>query len=590
MKKILTGLTLWVVFLFPSYSQNNPAWQQKVTSTLLDKTRDGQSVPFLVLLTEQADVSGADRLETKVAKATYVFQQLKHTADGSQQEIKTFLEEHQIPFESLFIVNAIRTEGNADLIRQLALRKDVRRLLDNPALRFPEPAEWSAPSPAEPRGQIEWGIDKINADEVWALGFRGQGVVVGGEDTGYDWTHPALKKKYRGYDEVHDTTDHNYHWHDAIHTTSPLNSDTLNPCGFNTLAPCDDNSHGTHTMGTMIGSDGENEIGVAPEAKWCGCRNMERGWGSPFTYLECFQWFLAPTDLSNQHPDPAMAPHVINNSWGCPNIEGCDTSNFELLRIAVDNLRMAGTVVVVSAGNDGSGCSSVATPAAIYDGSFSVGATAINDTIAGFSSRGPVTVDGSNRLKPNVSAPGVGVRSARPGGQYGFASGTSMAGPHVAGAVALIISANPALAGKVEIIEHILEQTAVPRTTDQECGGIPGTEIPNNTYGYGRIDVLAAVQAAIALIGTGTQDVAAENYFHLYPNPVTDQLIVESPEDAGSVTFEWYDVQGTLRQHQVIRFEGQRKHTIDVSSSMTGLYVYRIISGNRLQTGKLIKN
>src|SRR5690606_6949367 len=190
---------------------------------------------------------------------------------------------------------------------------------------------------------------------------------------------------------------------------NPFNADSINPCGLDSKVPCDDNGHGTHTMGTMIGLDGPNQIGVAPEATWCACRNMERGWGTPFTYLECFEWFLAPTDLNNQNPDPTKAPHVINNSWSCPQAEGCDSSNWMLLDMAVMNLRLAGTVVVVSAGNSGSGCGSVSTPAAMFEGSFSVGATRENDTIAGFSSRGPVFVDGSLRLKPNVAAPGVSV-------------------------------------------------------------------------------------------------------------------------------------------------------------------------------------
>ena len=202
--------------------------------------------------------------------------------------------------------------------------------------------------------------------------------------------------------------------------------------------PCDDQGHGTHTMGTMIGSEGDNQIGVAPDAQWCACRNMERGYGTPFTYIECFEWFLAPTDLNNENPDPSKAPHVINNSWGCPPTEGCNPDNFELMNIVVNNLRAAGIVVVVSAGNDGSGCGSVYTPAAIYEGSFSIGATRSNDTIAGFSSRGPVWSDGSNRLKPNVCAPGTNVRSSVPGGGYDYSSGTSMAGPHVAGLVASV--------------------------------------------------------------------------------------------------------------------------------------------------------
>ncbi len=243
----------------------------------------------------------------------------------------------------------------------------------------------------------------------------------------------------------------------------------------------------------IVGDDGgSNQIGMAPGAKWIGCRNMDVGVGTPATYAECYQWFVAPTDLAGQNPDPSKAPDVINNSWGCPPSEGCTDPN--VLLTVVQNVRAAGIVTVHSAGNDGSSCSTVADPAAIYDESFSVGATSSNDTIASFSSRGPVTVDGSNRLKPDISAPGDSIRSStRDGGYQGGWSGTSMAGPHVAGLVALLLSANPGLAGDVDLIEGIIEQTAVPRTTTQGCGGdLPG-QVPNNVYGWGRIDAVAAL-------------------------------------------------------------------------------------------------
>jgi subtilisin family serine protease len=336
---------------------------------------------------------------------------------------------------------------------------------------------------------VEWNLSQVHAPNVWALGYTGQGVVVGGQDTGYQWDHPALKNHYRGWDGTN--ANHNYNWHDAIHGLNPHNTG-VNPCGYNLTAPCDDLSHGTHTMGTMVGDDGAgNQIGMAPGAKWIGCRNMERNWGTAATYMECFQWFLAPTDLNGQNPDPTKAPDVINNSWYSDASEG--TTNLLVFQTAVENLCAAGVVVVVSAGNAGSGCSTITSPA-IYDASFSVGATDSGDNIAGFSSRGPVTVDGSNRLKPNVSAPGVNIRSSVPGNGYaGGWSGTSMAGPHVAGLVALLISAHPELKGQVDGIERIIEHTAVPRTNSQSCGGVPGTDIPNNTYGWGRVDALAAL-------------------------------------------------------------------------------------------------
>lgn len=588
MKTLFSAALLLCCSLFLS-GQSGPAWSKKISPSLLDKTRDGQSTPFIILMREQADVSAAAKMDSKEEKGNYVFQTLYQTATASQAEIRRLLEDAHIAYEPLYIANLIKTEGDLTLLQSLAQRREVALLIDNPTVHFPQPEEWKGEDESSTRSAVEWGIERIQADDVWALGYRGQGVVVGGEDTGYEWTHPALKKKYRGYDEVLDTADHNYNWHDAIHAISPLNADSLNPCGLNTQAPCDDHSHGTHTMGTMIGEDGENQIGVAPDAKWCGCRNMERGWGSPFTYLECFQWFLAPTDLNNENPDPAKAPHVINNSWGCPEIEGCDSTNWVLLEIAVNNLRQAGTVVVVSAGNDGPGCSSVQTPAAIFSNSFSIGATAFNDTIAGFSSRGAVSADASNRLKPNVSAPGVSIRSARLGGQYGNSSGTNMAGPHVAGLVALIISANPDLAGKVDLIEDIIEQTAIPKTTDQSCGDIPGSEVPNNTYGYGRVDALAAVQAAIALIPTSIGDENVKPQVHVYPNPVDNQLMFASTANLGDVHLDIYDIQGRLMETHQWNADAQGFARIDFSGKPAGLYFYSMRSNAGFQTGKVVK-
>ncbi len=191
-----------------------------------------------------------------------------------------------------------------------------------------------------------------------------------------------------------------------------------------------------------------------------------------------------------------MAPDVINNSWGCPPSEGCSAT---ALQTVVENTRAAGIVVVVSAGNSGAaGCASVSDPPAIYDASFSVGATSISDAIANLSSRGPVTVDGSNRLKPDVAAPGINVRSSFRNGTYGPASGTSMAGPHVAGLVALLLAAAPGLAGDVDQIEECLRQAAVPSWNTQTCGGIPSGDVPNNVYGHGRAQLVWPLPPACA--------------------------------------------------------------------------------------------
>ncbi|HSF81636.1 MAG TPA: S8 family serine peptidase [Anaerolineales bacterium] len=383
----------------------------------------------------------------------------------------------------------IWARGDAALVQALAARQEVAHLYANPAVHLDEPALSPTVDESLAPEAIEWNILQVKADELWALGYTGQGVVIGGQDTGYDWDHPALKNQYRGWDGV--TADHNYNWHDAIHSGG-------GDCGPNSPEPCDDDNHGTHTMGTMVGDDvavgGVNQIGMAPGARWIGCRNMDEGDGTPASYAECYQWFLAPTDLNGLNPRPDLAPDVINNSWSCPASEGCSDPN--ALLVVVNNVRAAGILTVHAAGNSGRfGCSTVDEPAAIYAASFAVGATNSLDNIASFSSRGPVTVDGSNRLKPQVSAPGVGIRSSVKGGGYQSGwSGTSMAAPHVAGLAALLISADPALGGNVNALESLIESGALPRTTTQNCGDVPGAQVPNNTYGWGRIDALASYQ------------------------------------------------------------------------------------------------
>jgi subtilisin family serine protease len=244
---------------------------------------------------------------------------------------------------------------------------------------------------------------------------------------------------------------------------------------------------------------------MAPGAKWIGCRNMDQGIGTPATYLECFEFLLAPYPV-NGNPgqgDPTLAPDVTVNSWGCPPSEGCSPGS---LLAAVQAQRAAGIVTEMSAGNSGSGCSTVSDPAAIYDESYTTGALNTGtDSLAGFSSRGPVTVDGSNRVKPDIVAPGTNTRSSTNTSDtaYTTASGTSMAGPHVAGAVALLLSAVPSLSGNPDAIEQRLNDTAF-RLSTESCSSMPGV-YPNNLFGYGRLDILAAVTVPVELMGFEVQ-------------------------------------------------------------------------------------
>jgi hypothetical protein len=228
---------------------------------------------------------------------------------------------------------------------------------------------------------------------------------------------------------------------------------------------------------------------------------MDQGNGTPATYLECFQFFIAPTDLSGNNADPTKRPHVMNNSWGCPPSEGCAAGT---LAQAITDSEAAGIFVEVSAGNSGSACSTVSDPPAIYEKSFSTGAiNGSTNVLVGFSSRGPVTIDGSNRPKPDISAPGQSVRSTTRTSDtsFGLMSGTSMAGPHVVGVVALLWSARPNIARNIALTKTVLQQSANPDVTvspAQTCGGTlastPGlSQIPNNSFGFGRVDALAAV-------------------------------------------------------------------------------------------------
>jgi serine protease AprX len=468
---------------------------ENVSPGVWDATADGAEADFFLLLAEQADLSDAASQPNREARLGYVYDRLREMALRSQAPLRKELVASGSHYRAFYIVNMLLVTGDRVLVERMAARPDVARIASNPRVRQAlPPAEEPAAVPSA-ASTIEWGLQHINADDVWAQGYTGTNIVVAGQDTGYDWDHPALIRQYRGYNGV--TATHDYNWHDAIHSGG-------GSCGADSPEPCDDQSHGTHTMGTIVGDDGAGrKIGVAPGARWMGCRNMDQGYGTPETYAECFEFFLAPyvvggDPLADGVPD--LAPHVINNSWTCPESEGCHGDEREVLRQIVENVRAAGIVVVASAGNDGPGCSTVQDPAAIYDAAFSIGATGSSGDIASFSSRGPVTRDGSGIPKPDVSAPGVGVTSCVPGTGYSSKSGTSMAGPHVAGAIALLWSAAPNLIGNVDATEMVIARTARPHTTTLTCGTDQPGDVPNNVYGWGIIDALAAVKAATARV------------------------------------------------------------------------------------------
>lgn len=465
----------------------------KVASRVLADTADGGSTSVVILLADQADLSAAYDMKDQDSRGWFVYNTLTQHAARTQVGLQEFLKSRGALYQSFWAANMLVATADRSLVELLAERSDVARVDSNMPTRWIEDPVVEkfgvTPSNADSPNAAEWGVLNVNAPAVWALGFTGQGMVVGNEDTGMRWTHNALKPQYRGWNGT--TADHNFNWHDSIHSGG-------GSCGANAVAPCDDQGHGTHTTGTTTGDDGTNQIGVAPGAKWIGCRNMDQGNGTPVTYTECFQFFMAPTDLTGNNPNATLRPHVINNSWGCPASEGCATR--AELDVIVQNTEASGIFVEVSAGNSGPGCSTVSDAPAIYSASFATGAIDISNVLASFSSRGPSTFYDPNLLKPNISAPGVNVRSCTrtSDSSFGNLSGTSMAGPHVAGVVALLWSARPQLSRNIAATKTILQNTANPAVTvspAQTCGGTTSTEIPNNSFGYGRVDALAALNS-----------------------------------------------------------------------------------------------
>jgi subtilisin family serine protease len=481
------------IVAFAAIGQSGPPSQsstaKKIAPWVVEHTANGQQAEFMVVLTDQTDLRAATTMRTKTEKGRYVYDSLRNKSQTTQVPILHWLRERGLEHRSFYIVNAVLVKGTREIAEALAARPDVARVEGNPHVHndLPNPVS-IAEAPSRPRipETIEPGINYTHAPQVWELGFTGQKIVIGSADSGVRWTHNALKPHYRGWDGQ--TANHDYNWHDAIHDS------VGNPCGNDSSVPCDDNGHGSHTTGTMIGDDGAgNRIGMAPGAKWIACRTADGhlNFGTPARYIECMEFFLAPYPVGGDpgQGDPTKAPDITNNSWLCPPSEGCSA---DTLQAAVEAQAAAGIMMVVAAQNYGPDCSTVEDPPGIYAAAYSIGAlTTGTDNITSFSSRGPVTIDGSNRIKPDITAPGASNRSAwnNSDDAYAVASGTSMATPHIAGAIALLWSAIPSLKNQIDSSRGVLNNAAVHIASTQ-CGD---ASPPNNVYGWGRVDIFAAV-------------------------------------------------------------------------------------------------
>jgi subtilisin family serine protease len=454
----------------PALAHGGP---RAVDSLVLDQLRAQGRADIFIKMSSDASLDDADSYGSKNARAQHVYDVLTAQAEQSQQGVRSYLDQHAVNYQVFWINNSILVRGaNRDLVNELAARSDVAYIRGNHTVKL-DVIESSASAAPDNTDAIEWGISKIRAPAVWAAGNTGQGKVVANVDTGVRYTHAALVNQYRG--NTGSGFDHNYNWWDPSRV-----------CGNPSLAPCDNNEHGTHTMGTMVGGDGNgpftNDIGVAPGAKWIAAKGCETNSCSDTALTSSAQFIACPTRLDGTAPDCTKAPDVVNNSWGGGQHDPWYASY-------VQAWQAAGIVPVFSAGNNGSGCNSMGSPGD-YANVYGIGAISINDTLASFSSKGP----GQFRpQKPDFVAPGDNVRSSinTNDNAYGLLSGTSMAAPHVSGAVALYLSARPNATFKT--INAVFRASAshalnAPPGPDS-CGGRNFDVYPNFIYGNGLIDI-----------------------------------------------------------------------------------------------------
>jgi hypothetical protein len=486
---IVVGL-LPVLALAASPTQLQTA--AKIDLELLDQIAVAGRASFWIRMAGQADLSAAYDMDWS-ARGWYAYQTLAATARESQAEVIAYLKAQGLSYESFWIDNSIYVrDGGMATVQSLAVRGDVARLKADATLYLPDP-------PPDERAGVEgsyddWGLTWVHAPDVWALGYDGSGIVVANIDTGVQYGHPQLSGTYRG------TLDgsHQYNW-----------CDPSDICPGD--APCDNNGHGTHVMGTLSGENDDpavnpNIIGMAPGSTWMACKGCEGTQCSLFALTECAQWIAAPTEVMSGScgttgtPNPDKRPNIVNNSWG-------DVTSDPWYRSYVQSWRAFGIFPAFSAGNSNT-CASVGSPGD-YPESFSSANHQSNGVIhPSYSSRGPSSFGSTPYCKPNIAAPGSGICSSVPWNLYTCSyTGTSMASPHSAGAVALLWQACPALIGQIDLTFQTLQNSAAPPPADP-CAATAGCADLgcNCTYGYGYLDVYTAVQSCIAGASTSHMD------------------------------------------------------------------------------------
>lgn len=490
---------------------------EKIDEEVVRAFRQDQHVSVLIEMEEQVDtaVAAQQGLQSVGSNATphqqqraisnSVYNALRSTATDTQAATVSLLEAAEeegnvIEYEGYYIMNVVAATLDRDTLRTLSYRPEISRIKLDEFIELDLP-EVSSEEIEATDDNVEWNIDRIGAPDVWDdIGVTGEGITVGIIDSGTDWTHEALQENWRGYNpDDPENSDPYGNWFDAVEGQDMPYDLASQP-------------HGSHVMGTILGQgpDDENKIGVAPDANWISARAFSALGGTQSDLLASGQYMLAPED------DPSLAPDIVNNSWG-----GQPGVN-DWYRPMVQAWKDSGIMPTFSAGNSGPGDETV-TPPANYPESYAVAATDINDAVASFSSRGPSQYEGDQ--KPNVSAPGVNIRSSVPGGYEAGWNGTSMAAPHIAGTAALLLSTDSGLTPNE--IEAIIDETADPLTDSQY------TTVPNDAYGVGMVNAYEAVASIAGNLGSIEGSVLQEGSDDLPPE------IEHSPLES---VFAGYDV------------------------------------------------
>lgn len=363
-------------------------------------------------------------------------------------------------FTTYWISNQVHIEAATSELIQLVSALDSVLILRLENMAYIEEAEQRYSSSKISNTSVEWGVTKIQAPHVWADGITGQGVVVGSIDSGVRSTHQALASNFG----------REYSWFDPEQRRPE---------------PYDVNGHGTHTMGTIAGSGG---IGVAPGATWMTCKGCRTRFCLESELLACGQFMLCPTNPAGTIANCSKVPRVVSNSWVIP-------QGSTWYSTVINAWSQAGIVAVFAIGNRGPGCGTTLAPGE-YPTVLGVGASTKTDTLASFSSKGPSPF---GVIKPDIVAPGVSVRSAinTSDTAFGIMSGTSMATPHVAGSIVLLLSAAEPMFFTIRSLNDLLFASAERTILDIStiaCNGTKDSTFPNNQWGHGRLNVFRAYQ------------------------------------------------------------------------------------------------